>query len=370
MNNKILLFILGLYIIIGIGCSESLSLDYQEDGIVEDSIDSLFRFIHISDTHGSTVTIDAVNDYCSIHKCDFIILTGDVVPNKKIVESIKSSNTDYLIVPGNHDAYENEGPGQFGFRSSFLDTINMPVSFPDKKINYWYRDYEKNGKTLRVIGLDQFEQNSFGNTPGLFAIMTQQQIDWFIHLLEKSSEADGIVILIHMGFGNSNKGQRDTSNHNEFISELASSYNNSYDFYGPEDPFMIPEIMEAYSSGNNLDKIYNKGTKYEKIVRTDFSKASDNFVGYFGGHLHWDEVEFLNSFPNQLQCLVAFCGNGKGSNWNDLIKTDYTYNFNVVDVDFTSNSLRIVRQGASRTISKQNRKEISFPFWGKKQGSI
>lgn len=362
MNNKLLFLLFSFCIVIGASCNDSLSPDYREDSTGEDSIDSLFRFIHISDTHGSTVTIDAVNDYCSIHKCDFVILTGDVVPNKRIVESIKSSKTDYLIVPGNHDAYEDEGPGQFGFRTSFLDTIDMPVSFPDKKINYWYRDYEKSGRILRVIGLDQFEQNSYGNTPGLFAMMTQQQIDWLIQLLENSGDVDGIVILIHMGFGNSNKGQRDTSNHNEFISELASSYNNSYDFYGPEDPFMIPEIIEAYSSGITLDKVYNQGTKYEIIVRTDFLKASDNFLGFFGGHLHWDEVEYLNSFPNQLQCLVAFCGSGKGSNWNDLTKTDFTYNFNVVVVDFASNSLRLERQGASRIISNKYRKGISFSF--------
>ncbi len=363
MSRKYFFLLFSLVFVSLIGCNGSLSADNNEDSSFDSRVDSLFRFIHISDTHGSTVTIDAVNDFCSKHRCDFVILTGDIVPNDRVIKSIRSSNIDYLVIPGNHDAYEKEGPGQFGFRSSFLNVIDMPVHFPEDNTNYWFKDYEKNGKVLRVIGLDQFEQNSYGNTPGLFAMMTQKQIDWFVSLLERSHDVDGILILIHMGFGNSVKGQRDTSNHNEFISELASSYSNSYDYYGPEDPFMIPEIINAYVTGENFEKIYNKGSRYEKKVSTHFENPHNNFIGFFGGHLHWDEVEYLSAFPSQLQSLVAFCGSGAGSKLNDLLKSDYSYNFNVVDIDLFSNVLMITRRGACRTISGNSRYFIKFPLF-------
>ena len=342
-------------------CSKSILIDDVTSPV--ESIDSIFRFIHISDTHRSTVTIDAVNEFCKQHPSDFVALTGDVVPNTNIIKSISNSSCDYLIIPGNHDADENDGLGQYRFRTEFLDIINHSVLYPERKVNYWYKDFEKLGKKLRVIGLDQFELNSFSNPLGIRALMTQTQISWFLTVLEDSSNVDGLVILIHMGFGNSAKGQRDTSVHNSFISELANLYNNSYDFYGPDDPYMIPEIINAYVTGENFEKIYNKGSRYEKKVSTHFENPHNNFIGFFGGHLHWDEVEYLSGFPSQLQSLVAFCGSGAGSKLNDLLKSDYSYNFNVVDIDLFSNVLMITRRGACRTISGNSRNFIKFPLF-------
>lgn len=325
------------------------------DRTEKDNIDSVFRFIHISDTHGSIVSIDAVNRYCDKHTCDFAIITGDVLPNYRVLEAVTFGKCDYLIIPGNHDADDHDGLGQYAFRSSFLNKLNNSVNFPDSKVNYWYRDFEKFGKRLRVIGLDQFELDSYGSPSGIHALMTQEQIDWFVGLLMNSATVDGVIVLIHMGFGNAIKGQRDITNQNEFISELADKYNNSYDFYGPVDPFMIPEIIAAYTRGEALNKIYNKDSEYEITVNTEFNPSSNNFIGYFGGHLHWDEIEYLYFFPDQLQCLIAFCGSGIGSSWNDLIKTDYPYLFNVVEVDLWNNRLSITREGASNTISGHKR---------------
>lgn len=336
-------------------CSHFYYIDDQY--VVEDSIDSLFRFIHISDVHGSTITIEEVNKYCEKHRCDFVILTGDVQPSDAIIDAINKSTIEYLIVPGNHDAYHLDGPGQYGFRQSFLNTINSTVIFPSDSINYWYKDVEKSGKKLRIIGLDQFESDSFSNS--YLAVMTQQQIDWFIGILEKSRDIDGVMVLIHMGFGNSKKGQRDTTYINDFISEYSHSYPNAYDFYGPEDPYMIPEIMDAFISGTNIDKTYNAHSRIAHRIRTHFAD-SGRFVGFFGGHLHWDEIEYLSDFPSQLQLLIAYCGNGLGSKWNDLIKEKCNYNFNVVDVDFFSKHIVIKREGAKMTLSGKLRNTISF----------
>lgn len=326
-------------------------------------IDSVFRFIHLSDTHSSTISIDAANSFCLKNHCDFAILTGDVLPNTNLLKSISSAPIDYLIIPGNHDADKHDGLGQYGFRSSFLNKLKTSVVYPDVTNNYWYKDYEKYGKRLRIIGLDQFELDSYGSPSGLLALMTQKQIDWLLSILKDSGSMDGIIVLIHMGFGDALKGQRDTSNHNEFISEFANKYNNSYDFYGPEDPYLIPEIIDAYTKGESIDKTYNKGGDYEIIVKADFSGQSNNFIGYYGGHLHWDEIEYLNDFPTQLQCLIAFCGSGIGSKCNDLVKTDYPYLFNVVEIDFGHKTMKITREGASLTSSGKKRKSIDFKLF-------
>ena len=363
MNREFIILLFSFFVASFISCNGSLSADNFEDSSFDSREDSLFRFIHISDTHGSTVTIDAVNEFCKLHPCDFIALTGDVVPNSNIIKSISKSRYDYLIIPGNHDADEKDGPGQYGFRTEFLDVLKLSVLYPEQKANYWYKDYEKLGKKLRVIGLDQFELNSFSNPSGLYAVMTQAQVNWFISVLEDSYDVDGLVVLIHMGFGNSSKGQRDTSVHNSFISELANLYNNSYDFYGPEDPYMIPEIINAYVTGEDFEKTYNKGNRYVKNASTHFEIPHNNFIGYFGGHLHWDEIEYLSAFPSQLQCLVAYCGQGTGSKLNDLSKSDYDYNFNLVDIDLFSNQLVITREGARQTIKGNSRNSIKFSLF-------
>ena len=355
-----LLKVIGVFIpIVLSGCSKHSTIDSNDVFDVE-QIDSVFRFVHISDTHGSAVSIDAVNRYCKTQHCDFAILTGDVLPNNSFSQSLLNSTIKYLIIPGNHDASKDNGVGQFIFRSGFLDKLNTSVIFPYQKVNYWYKDFVKTGKRLRVIGLDQFELDSFGCPDGIRALMTQKQIDWFVKLLNESHSVDGIIVLIHMGFGNSSKGQRDTTNHNEFISELANRYKNSYDFYGPEDPYMIPEIIDAYSKGESLKKVYNEDSEYRIVVNATFTQPENNFIGYFGGHLHWDEIEFLRDFPQQLQCLIAYCGSGVGSKINDLVKTDYPYNFNVVEVDLYHDKLNIRREGASLTVSGLKRQSLSF----------
>ena len=370
MKNKIVLCLISALFVI-CSCNKSEPDNIEQKSYVDSLYqtigkrDSLFTFIHLSDTHGTLTTIKPANEYAKAHPyCDFVALTGDVLPTESMTKTISSANVPYLVIPGNHDSWA-EGLGQWAFRSDFLNQLGNDVVFGNNTSNYWYRDVYNGDCTLRVIGLDQFELQDFDTPSGLRAIMTQGQVDWFIETLKDSYDVDGIVILIHMGFGNSSKGNRDITNETKFVSSLAKNYNNSYDFYGPDDPYMIPEIVNAYITGENISKTYVKGTAYEKIVETNFEGAHSNFVAYFGGHLHWDEIEYLNDFPNQLQCLVAYAGNGTGSSYNDLVKTssgEQSYNFNVNSINLRTRELLIERVGARRTVSETIRDTISFKF--------
>lgn len=321
-------------------------------------------FMHISDTHGSSVSVIPMVEALNSTDCDFGIISGDILPDAYMMGWINRSSKPIFLIPGNHDIYE--GYGQYGFRENAINknTTISNVSYGNPQANYYSYDIKKNNYTLRVIALDQFEHDAVERLGFMEVIMSQTQIDWFIHVLEDSYSVDGIIVIIHEGFGNKFIGQRNVENTNNFISSLAADFPDSYDFFGAANPLMIPEIVEAYLTGDNIvNRSYPSGAdKITLNVTTNFKGQHHNFIAYFGGHLHWDEVEYLNSFPNQLIVLIAFGGNGTGSKWNDLIKIglDSSYNINYNVVDFEKKKFTIHRLGAKETISGVVRDSIAF----------
>lgn len=378
MKANLFSFIILFCLLFFVSCDSENDAYYIDNKTLVSSIPSNdlgdISFMHISDTHGSSISVKAMVEALNKSSCDFGIITGDILPDLYMQDVINSSQKPIFLVIGNHDAYNDyyyEGKGQYGFRKTVIDN-NITVknlNFGDNKANYYYYDYSKGGYILRIICLDQFELDAVARLGLDDVIMSQKQIDWFINVLSNSYQVDGIIILIHEGFGNSKKGARNINYTNNFISCLAVNYGNSYDFNGDFDPFVIPDIVEAYQTGKNIsNQIYSSGIDDSPIhVTTNFGEIKNqNFIGYFGGHLHWDVVEFMQSFPNQLLVLMAYSGNGLGGNYNDLIKSDdgkSSYNINLNILKFDDQLFEIYRLGAQQTVSGVERKNISFKIF-------
>lgn len=300
--------------------------------------------------------------------CDFGLITGDILPDDDMMSLINSSTKPIFLIPGNHDAYDDNGQGQFGFRKNVNNqNKTIPnVVYGDVTGNYYYYDIKKNTLHFRIIALDQFEVDIMGKGTHYDVAMTQKQYDWFIQVLENSYSLDGFLVVMHDGFGNEKIGQRDIDNTNKFISTLARDFYNSYDFNGGANPLIIPDIIEAYMTGVNItSQSYDSGYEGHPInISTKFTGPHHNFIAYFGGHLHWDIVEYLATHENQLIVLVAFGGaSGLVSKYNDLIKTpsginSYTINYNLVD--FEKKKLSIHRLGSKDTFSGVVRDSIAF----------
>lgn len=352
-----------------------VSCSVDDDEVISSEVDLIksinaqdISFMHISDTHGSSISIYPMVFILNNSDCDFGIISGDVLPSREMIETINNSNKPIFLVPGNHDAYD-DGYGQSVFRNHVLNKISSSanINFGSDDANYYYVDIDKNGKKTRVIGLDQYEVDKVGKAGRYEIVMSQQQIDWFINLLEDSYNVDGIIVIIHCGFGNDKVGRRDVDNRNEFISVLSYNFI-TYLFTGSGNPLMIPEIINAYQTGININNEYNSGYEDGKlIVKTKFDGMHHNFVGYFGGHLHWDLCEYLPDFPKQLQALMCYSGRGTGkymeTDYNDLIKTvrgknSYNINYNVID--YSHRKLGIYRLGANVINSGGTRDSIQF----------
>lgn len=355
-------------------CSDDLTFR-AEDVVLESDLaanQDQLTFVHISDVHRSNISLSPALYYLNHTPSSFGLLTGDVMATGGMLNEMKQSEKPMLLIPGNHDAYTwyAYSVGQYGFRTHVLNAIGQDqhVVFANSQDNYWYQDFRKGEYTLRVIGIDQYEVESVQEDPNsLNCVYSQSQIDWLVNLLENSGTCDGIIIAIHAGFGNKYVWSRDTSAADNFISLYVGNYENSYDYQGLGAIKIIPDIINAYQTGVNLtDRKYSNSSNGDTLtVTTHFQNPHNNFIAYMGGHAHWDAVEPLTPYPRQLLVLIAYCGNGTGSPYNDLIKNTNnknSYNFNVNIIDFKKRQLKIIRKGANVKVDGTTRDSIVFNY--------
>ncbi len=363
-------FILILNIILS-SCTQE-DIDKSQFGFVQSWVnDTTFIFMHITDTHGSDKSSHMMKEMLnSIAGLDFGIISGDILPTDFMIYDINSCKRPIFVVPGNHDAY-NHG-GQYFFRKNIGNAmpIKTGIKWGNDTANYFYNDYKKNNQTLRIICLDQYETDVVGASPNGGIVMSQNQINWLCTLLEHSDTVDAVMLQMHCGYGNKKYGSRDSTRFNEFTSIRANEYDNTYDYHSDGHPLMIPEIINAYQTGINIkNRRYCTGIQDDSLtVNTNFKKASNNIIGHFGGHLHWDLVENLPSYNDnpQLQVLMTFCGWGDGQcYYNDIIKTEVgkdSYNINLNIVDTKKRKLKIVRIGANKKVDGTTRDSITFYY--------
>ena len=346
-------------------------------------------FMHISDLHSKDVTINKLASLVKATDVPFSVMTGDMYFTFEEVKTSRSTGKPIYVIPGNHDVYQYYGGWRaaglypyepnYCFRYEHLDrwfsqSLKDYSIYGSDKACYFYYDFKAGNKTFRFIGLDQYDGGTAGWSVYNANIISQEEADWLIDLLGKSEDVDGIAIFGHAGYGNENKGQRDVTNTGEFISVNAGSFTRSYDYVGPGDPYLIPEIVQAYISGENLDKKeFLSGADHrddgsdvpaEKFVTvtTAFTRPHTNFIGYFGGHLHWDEIEYLKDFPQQLQLQIAHGGPDTGTEWNDLTREDAAYTINYYVVNFDTKLLTVHRIGSRKTSAGTYRLEQTFPL--------
>ncbi len=345
----------------------------------DSSGDRRMSYLHISDTHSVDATLKpALEILNSDPTYSFMILTGDFLPTETMMQEVLASEKPVFIIPGNHDSWNEENVtysyGQQGFREQVLNRLypNGEVNFGDDVANYFYADVTQNGSTIRVIGLDLYDFANMGKPVVMNSVVfSQTQIDWLINILENSGDKDGVIILTHNGFGNSQQNTRDPNYVNEFVSINAKGWWDTYNYVGDGDAILIPSIIDAYITGNNLTDVeFKSGHKIKKVsqminVTTNFNGPHNNFISYYGGHVHFDVVEHLSDFPNQLMSIIAYGGYGKGNSWNDLIKTNTgedSYTINANNINFTTHELKIVRLGSKKKDDGTLRESILFNF--------
>lgn len=389
---------------------------------VEDGFDGLspvesspLILLHTSDTHGGNnagkaVSLDkAVELMQEDSDVDFLAITGDMTmyssnvytDDTKAQVATASAMNKLLMVPGNHDTYDNSHAGygneqadQVSETAWMKACMGQNVAWGDQNNNvggYWHKDVVKDNKTVRIIGIDQYEVGStvYTGYDKYYTVYSQAQIDWLLDLLYNTPSNYYIIIMLHepaiqSTSSDDSVAQSMISEDNLFVSALLKHFGNRYD-----EPAMnlLPRIMRAYMHKENLsftytNKIGNHGTL---TVAKDFSNRTPaTFLFYIGGHLHCDLCGYLPNIQWADQLMLHITAGyyyTRYSTEDDLltnfdttykvgqkyVTSEPDYRINKVTVDFTHRRIIVERIGQMTTapygsLPSRVRDEVVFPF--------
>ena len=187
----------------------------------------------------------------------------------------------YLQVPGNHDVTGLTKKEYFDIVCTTVEKSAPSVVWGDREgyRTYGYMDFT-DGRyegDFRIIMLDPFDYDDglFGNTyQFISAVFSQKQTDWLIDvLLDAASKGLNVITMMHYSFGDSTIFNEETANPDATFCQ---------------DPFMIPDIIDAIQHKRHLCKEYDdiKDVNDVRIDR-DFTDAPDlEFVAHLFGHIH------------------------------------------------------------------------------------
>lgn len=257
-----------------------------------------FTLFHITDIHGCrSYEYEAIQ--LAQERADVIVNSGDdsdhctadyaeetrnsLLISKVTVDAANDDDVPMIQVPGNHDVPGITKEDYFNrICSKIVQAYNKNVVWGDEegKRAYGYVDYESSkemGAKFRIIMLDPFDYDDgqFEVRKFMTATFSQKQIDWLVSTLKDAAQQGlNIITVMHYSFGD---------NSLCFSEELAKPDAHFY-----QDPFMIPDIIDAAQHGTRIRKTYKDelGTADIK-VNADFSNLPHlEYVCHLFGHIH------------------------------------------------------------------------------------
>ena len=253
-----------------------------------------FRIIHISDTHQCNDNLVEALEVAS-SRVHAVLNTGDdangvYATDAETVKTELSASAEkvmacnavpYLQVPGNHDVTGITKQEYFDRIGSVVNHFSPEVIWGDADgyRSYGYMDFTEkayNGD-FRIIMLDPFDYDDgqFNNPyKFIWAVFSQKQIDWLIDVLvDAASKGLQVITMMHYSFGDSTIFNEDTANPDATFCQ---------------DPFMIPDIIDAIQHKAKLTRKYPDSEGIHDIsIDRDFSEVPElDFIVHLFGHIH------------------------------------------------------------------------------------
>ena len=253
-----------------------------------------FGILHISDVHQRNENLLEAIEVAS-GRVYAVLNTGDDAngvhaSDGETVRRELSSSTGtvacadaipYLQVPGNHDVTGLTKKEYFDIVCTTVEKSAPSVVWGDREGSrtYGYMDFT-DGRyegDFRIIMLDPFDYDDglFGNTyQFISAVFSQKQTDWLIDvLLDAASKGLNVITMMHYSFGDSTIFNEETANPDATFCQ---------------DPFMIPDIIDAIQQKSRLNKKYDDVKNINNVfIDRDFTNVPDlEFVAHLFGHIH------------------------------------------------------------------------------------
>lgn len=253
-----------------------------------------FRIFHISDTHQCNEHLQEALEVAA-PRVHAVLNTGDDANGvyMKDGETVKaelsastgkvmeSNSVPFLQVPGNHDVTGITKKEYFERVGTTVEKFSPGVVWgdPEGYRSYGYVDFTEGRYRgdFRIIMLDPFDYDD-----GLFeskykfisAVFSQKQIDWLIDVLvDAAAKGLNVITMMHYSFGDSTIFNEKTANPDATFCQ---------------DPFMIPDIIDAIQNKGKLKKVYKDQAGIHDVkIDKDFKDVADlEYIVHLFGHIH------------------------------------------------------------------------------------
>jgi len=291
-----------------------------------------FCIFHISDIHfHHSQMSEAIR--VAQNKADVIINSGDDCnggseqsrdENIKCLgisyDTIASANYNsipYLFAPGNHDITGSAKDIYLEKAVKLTEKYSSGFVWGDSTNHrgYGYLDIRSNDMgTFRIILLDPFDYDNkdLSMRKYMTCTFTQKQIDWFVETLKESAGKEHHVITVmHYSFGDNNL---------IFNEEKAKP---DAKFY--QDPFMIPDIIDAIQNHSKLEKTYKDEMGINDIViNEDFKNTGKlDYVCHLFGHIHSKNMHWCQKTDGSKKYDILMLGEAALGAYGNILNKVY-----------------------------------------------
>ena len=366
--------------------------DYS-DVRAKQGLNAMPIFAHISDLHGDFKRFENCVEYAKYLGVDAIVATGDnvmynAINGSKYLLDIINKNPGIPLVSciGNHEVDQaNTVTQEYLFNNFIFPYIAQGAYKKDANTvadnAYYYIDFAN--KNIRFIVLNQFDNGCYMGQ-GLGGRLGQGQVTWLCNTLLSTPSGYGVIIAMHANEAKVNTPQ-DMSNWNQTVNwdgrsedEYGFCVNGLYvNAIRP-----IRTIVDAFiSKDNDFSMTYNENTATGNTGETvtvsniDFSSVAEGveFICYFTGHRHCDNIGYVDGAVNKQLMLNVVCGNPHYSRISplsfsegcDLPRGDRGITqdaFNIYAIDRQNGRVKIARVGSSINFEGIERKFLIAPY--------
>lgn len=327
-----------------------------------------FRVLHISDTHQCNEHFQEALEIAS-DRVHAVLNTGDdangvyardaETVRKELSAStsrvMESNSVPFMQVPGNHDVTGITKKEYFDKVGKVVERFSPDVVWGDADgyRSYGYVDFTDksyNGD-FRIIMLDPFDYDD-----GMFetkykfisAVFSQKQIDWLIDVLvDAASKGLNVITMMHYSFGDSTIFNEETANPDATFCQ---------------DPFMIPDIIDAIQNKSKLKKVYKDQAGVHDIkINEDFSKVPDlEYIVHLFGHIHSKNHYQCQRADGKKYDMLMLGESALGISGTALNKTHMVRGtaigiaFSALEIDVFEKAIYRVAYGAYRHYDKSN----------------
>lgn len=336
---------------------------------LDDRMDSLFVFGHISDIHGDDVRLSNFLQYLEAKGVDAAMNSGDSVLYNSYdyttyCQRIAAQyNVPYFFCIGNHESQPT------GVSTLFADNIQPLVSPYGylKAANtpaddcYYYKDFAE--KKIRLIVLNYYNNGVYAGSLG------QAQVSWLISTLSSTPSGYGVLVMLH----SAEDRVVASSPYDVFFQKVRyTSGDRPITNIGGNKPVM--QIIDAFISRTSISDSYtDNGTTVNIIADFTGIASSIEFIAYITGHSHEDYIGYYENSTNRQLCLGITSGNalyGYGSNKALANQEDLPRGgsgvcqdaFNIYSIDRVRKVVKVARIGADLTFDFVPREYMEIPY--------